>query len=310
MITTVTGPIPLPPAGVIDAHTHTWIEPLPNVSDNSPALNDPRIAWELADFRSAGGWAVVDCQPPGCGRAGDRMVALSQASGVKIVSVTGFHLRRYYPPNHWLWRAGFETARDFFLRELKQGLAECCAWERPPRAGLVKVACEASLDQSPLLLLEAATAAAIQTGAALAVHTEKGAQAEDIARQLSDWGLPLDQLILFHMDKRPDLALHQELAGQGILLEYDTFFRDKYAPQENLYPLLAQMVAGNFSHRIAIGSDMADSQMWSRLGGGPGLTGWFTHIIPQLERLGFSPQVIRQLTGANIAARLDDEQQA
>lgn len=305
MLMTVTGPLSLSDAGLVDAHNHVWIEPVAGGAADAPVLNSPEIVHELTDFRMAGGGTLVDCQPADCGRSGKRLVWLSHASGVKIIAVTGFHRRRYYPPDHWLWQASPEAAREFFISELNTGLTECRGQPDPPKAGLVKIACEASLEASPVGLMQAAASAAVEVGAALAVHTEKGAQAERIARQLNDWGLPFSRLILFHMDKRPDWALHQDLAQQGILLEYDTFYREKYAPQENAWPLLEKMVAHGWLSQVAIGTDMAEPQMWARLGGAPGLLGWFQHILPAMQRRGFGEEVIRRLTGANIAARLE-----
>jgi len=304
MLMTVTGPLPVAQAGVVDAHNHAWIDPVPGGATDAPILNQAGIVEELVDYRKAGGGMLVDCQPAGCGRNGNRLRWLSETSGVKIVAVTGYHRRKYYPPDNWLFQADVESASQYFIGELNEGLLESQGQAVPPRAGLVKIACEATLEGSPQQLMKAAVTAAVKTGTALAVHTERGAQAEQITRWLVDRGMPPERLILFHMDKRPDLGLHCELSQQGILLEYDTFFREKYNPQVNAWPLLEGMVSQGWDTRVAIGTDLAEAQMWTRLGGGPGLTGLFKHIIPQMQVRRFEQETIRRLTGENIAARL------
>jgi predicted metal-dependent phosphotriesterase family hydrolase len=88
------------------------------------------------------------------------------------------------------------------------------------------------------------------------------------------------------------------------MLEYDTFYRPKYQPEKNVWPLLVQMVEAGLDDRVAIATDMAESEMWARMGEGPGLTGMFSHIIPRLESLELEPITIDKLVGGNIVARL------
>jgi hypothetical protein len=48
-----------------------------------------------------------------------------------------------------------------------------------------------------------------------------------------------------HVDKRPDVGLHRELARAGVLLGYDTFGRPKYNPDQGVWQLIPALVAGN-----------------------------------------------------------------
>jgi phosphotriesterase-related protein len=302
---TVNGPLALDEAGVTDAHSHAWIAPVAGAEPGSPVLFDQTaITAELIDFRQAGGGTLIDCQPGGCGRDGRMLVELSRASGVHIVACTGFHLKRYHPPGYWLWQAGVDEARAYFVSEIADGLRETLELAQPVRAGFIKIACEANLDDMPAAPLEAAALASLETGAAIEVHTERGAAAEKIVSLFVNRGLSPDRLIICHIDKRPDPGLHRALAEQGVLLEYDTFFRPKYRPEQHVWPLLEKMVAGGFERQVALATDLADAALWSRLGKGPGLAGLLTQIVPQLQDIGFKPATIKRLAGENIASRL------
>jgi len=302
---TVTGRVSPGELSIVDAHAHAWIAPVPGGSPGLPQLADlPAIQAELVDYRQVGGSALVDCQPGGCGRDGRALAQLSAASGVALIACTGFHLRKYYPPDAWLWQADVDRAQAAFVSELTQGLAETLDTAQPVQAGFVKIACEATIEATPAALVEAAAGAALETGSALLVHTERGLDAERIVAAMVARGLEAGRMILCHMDKRPDPGLHRALAQQGVLLEYDTFYRPKYEPERNAWPLLERMLAEGFEGRLAVGTDMAHPSFWSRLGGGPGLTGLITRIIPRLQGLGCGPATIRRLTGANIAGRL------
>ena len=121
------------------------------------------------------------------------------------------------------------------------------------RAGFIKIALEAEWDQCPQNCIEAAAAAALQTHALMEIHTEKGALAERACTYFLSAGLSPHQLVFCHMDKRPDLGLHKALADTGVALEYDTFFRPKYDPAGNLWPLLERMVADGYADRCCAG---------------------------------------------------------
>ena len=119
-IQTVTCPIAVDEVRLADAHAHVWIEPPEGVaSEAALRLHDAEaIRAELNDFYSAGGTTLIDCQPGGCGRDGNRLAELARATGVHITASTGFHQQKYYPPEYWLWSASAEEAATYFVEEL------------------------------------------------------------------------------------------------------------------------------------------------------------------------------------------------
>jgi phosphotriesterase-related protein len=262
------------------------------------------MARELVEFRERGGGTLLDCQPQGCGRDGNQLLALSQASGVNLIACTGFHRKKYYSPDHWLWEAGAREIAEFFCAELRQGLVETRDSALPVRAGFIKIALEPTWAQCPQAALEATAEAASFSKALVEIHTEKGALAERACTYFMDHGLQPNQLVLCHMDKRPDAGLHQELARLGVLLEYDTFQRPKYKPAENVWPLLEKMVESGRADSVALATDLAEARLYHFLGGGPGLASLPGQIADELKQKGF-PEVARlQLLGGNIARRL------
>ena len=302
---TVQGPVPYEQLGITDAHNHLWIDPVPGSDPANPVLNqfDP-ILQELIEYRAKGGGSLLDCQPPGCGRDGNKLLALATASGVNVIACTGFHRRKYYSPDQWLWSAPAERICDFLCSELRQGLTETLSTSTVVRAGIIKIALEASWAECPHDALEGAAAAASESRTLMEVHTEKGILAEKACVYFLDRGLKPDQLVFCHMDKRPDLSLQKELARQGVLLEYDTFYRPKYNPSRNLWPLIEKMVAAGFADRIALATDMAEAELYHFLGGGPGLGSLPGEIQNQIRERGIPEAARKQMLGGNIARRL------
>jgi 5-phospho-D-xylono-1,4-lactonase len=302
---TVLGPADSLPDGIVDAHSHIWIEPIPGVHPDSPVLNQPnKICAELVEFKQAGGSVIVDCQPGGCGRNSNSLLWLAQNSGVAIICCSGFHRKHYYAPTDKFWSMTSQQMGNHFAMELSKGVSETLKSDNPVKAGFIKVAVEATLDETPLYALEAACQAANSIGCAIQVHTEKGAQAEGILKYLDKQNVALKKVILCHMDKRPDFGLHHELAQTGVLLEYDTFNRPKYIPHQNVWPLLIQMVAAGQDRSIAIASDLADFSSWKQVGGDPGLAGFPQKILTGLFQVGFDSTIINNLTRHNILEHL------
>lgn len=304
-IMTVLGPQTPGELGITDAHNHLWISEQDVLTKNAPVLNqEVQIQRELTDYKKAGGGTQLDCQPGGAGRDGNKLHQLSAASGVKIIACTGFHLRDYYPHNAKLWDLDGDQAADFFLDEINTGLDETRNAPSTVYPGFIKIAVRDSIDKSPVPLLKAAAFASRQSGYMIEMHTEKGINAEKFVDYFSDLNLPLDRMVICHIDKRPDPGLHRELAQAGCLLEYDTFFRPKYRPEENLWPLLLEMVKTGWGSSIACATDMADRAQWKTLGDGPGLAGFVNVIKKRLEAEIKDVSVVAKLLGENITDRL------
>ena len=139
----VAGPVDPGSLDVVDAHNHLWIDALDGVPLQSPHLTEyDAIRSELGEYMQAGGSAVVDCQPGGCGRNGSRLLQLSRDSGVSVIAATGFHRRRYYPPSWWIWDAPAQDIARYFIDEIRRGLKETLDLRETVRAGLIKCACE------------------------------------------------------------------------------------------------------------------------------------------------------------------------
>ncbi|HUE99375.1 MAG TPA: hypothetical protein VMN99_08970 [Anaerolineales bacterium] len=304
-VMTVQGPRPYESLGITDAHNHMWINAVPGADPGGPVLNqfDP-ILKELIEYREKGGGTLLDCQPVGCGRDANRLLTLSKASGVNLIACTGFHRKKYYSHDHWLWRADAQEICNFLCRELEQGLTETLNTPSAVRAGFIKIALESTWAECPHAALEGAAFAALKSKALIEIHTEKGALAEKICIYFMDLGLIPQQIVLCHMDKRPDAYLQRELARLGVLLEYDTFYRPKYSPSVNLWPLIEQMVGAGFSDRIALATDMAEAELYHFLGGGAGLACLPGDIQNQLTEKGFPEAARKQMLGGNITRRL------
>ena len=301
-VTTVLGPIAPETMGITDAHNHLWISSLEGVARGVPVLDRYElILEELEDYKKNGGSSQIDCQPGAAGRDANRLRELSISSGVNIVACTGFHLEAYYPDGNTLWRMDQDVAAEYFIGEIVSGLLETRDNDVPVFPGFIKVAVREDLENTPRHLLEAAVEASERSGLAIEMHTERGAGVENFLDFYSKKEFSLDRLIICHMDKRPDVGLHKELVQAGCMLEYDTFFRPKYLPDKNVWNLIPEMVNAGYHRSLVLATDLAESDLWAKIGGGPGLAGFVNKIMKRLETIIADGDIILDLMGANIA---------
>ena len=304
-IQTVLGPVSYETLGITDAHNHLWIEAIPGAVTGSPVLDQPGvILQELMRYHQAGGSTILDCQPGRCGRNANQLAVFSQKSGVTVIACTGFHRSIYYSPEEPFWSWPAEETAQYFIDELTCGLPETVSGPLLVRAGFIKIALEATLVETPAAAFEGAAYAAAQTRAVIEIHTEKGAAALEALAYFQEHSVQPGQMVLCHMDKRPDFGLHHELASAGVLLEYDTFYRPKYSPEQGVWPLIDRMVDAGQDSCLALATDMAEPGLYASLGRGPGLAGLPGDICARLRQRGINDSMIRRLTGGNIARRL------
>lgn len=311
-IQTVTGGVPVEAITLADGHEHVWINPAEGVSPEARIeLNDfERIRQELVGFKQAGGMLLVDCQPGDAGRDTRQLRRLSEATGVLITATTGTHQRKYYPPDSWQWQADADEAARYFVSELTEGTREALDARRDPaeampiRAAIIKIGYEGVIEGQTRVLMDAAASAARQTGASILLHTEMGRNVEALIPFFEQRGVPANRLYMCHVDKRPDLGLHRELARAGVLLGYDTFGRPKYDPDHGVWQLIPTLVADGLAHSIAVCLDFAFPAQWRSFGGEPGLTFLPTKILPRLQQIGLDAATIHRLTARNVAERL------
>jgi len=300
-VMTVTGPMTPSELGVTDAHSHLWVSPARGVVFDAPHVTDAAaVTRQLVAFRQGGGHTIIDCQPVSCGRDVARLLEFSTTCDIAVVASTGFHLRRYYTGEESIpWKCSQEQASELFIRELMIGTVETVSSPHPVRAGLIKVACEDTIAESPVVLLEAAAEAALRTGIAIEVHTQRGADALRIFAFFEQRGVG-SRIILCHMDKRPDAGLHRELVQAGAVLEYDTFLRPQYSPEKYVWPLVEIMANKGLTESVCVGTDMVND-MWNQ---GTSLADCFASVRERLVQMGLTEQQIAGMTGRNVTRRL------
>ena len=263
---------------------------------------------ELKAYAAAGGKAVVDAQPVGCGRMASEMRQISEASGINIVASTGFHKLVFYPEGHWIFSASEEELARLYTRELLEGMYEDGDDARPVletkiKAGQIKTAFDTEgLTPRYEKLFRAAAASQRKTGAPLMIHVENGTDPRPLFDLLKSEGVPENRMIFCHMDRAcAKLSWHKSFAQAGCFLEYDTIGRPKYHSDKRECEIISEMIRSGFADRLLLSLDTTRSRLGA-YGGDIDLCYMIRTFLPLLREAGVKEKDIRKLTVDNPAA--------
>ncbi|MGA5817351.1 phosphotriesterase family protein [Kitasatospora sp. NPDC094028] len=300
-VRTVLGDVDPAELGTTDSHDHLFIRSplLPGQE-----LDDPAAAEEvLRAFAAAGGRTLVQWTPYGMGRGADSLATLSRATGVHLVAATGAHQAAHYgrdalPMAVDPESTGHPDLVERFVAELTTGLPGA---PRGVRAGLIKIASDAGPTTAYTRRVHAAAAEAHHaTGAPIAVHLEADGDPHEILDRLHGrHGVRPDRIVLGHLTRLPDPALHRSLAAEGVHLALDSPSRAGHPADHQAFDLIADLVDAGHAGRLLLGADTTTRT--ARQAGGPARL--LTDLAPRLAH-SFGPELPELLLTANPAAAL------
>lgn len=308
-IVTVKGEIEPGQLGVCQSHEHLLLRKGQSYLVN-PALfmDEPeKSAKEAAEYMAAGGRALVEAQPVGCGRMAEGLVWIAEQTGLSVIASTGFHKMTFYPEGHWIGRKSRDELRKIFVEELLLGMYGDGDEKEPrhrtaARAGQIKTALDTEgLTPRYRRLFLAAADAAVETGAPLMVHVENGTDPRELLKLLLRAGVPGEQMIFCHMDRAcHDLEIHEEVAGSGAYLEYDTIGRFKYHSDEQEVHIIRHMLEAGLGEQLLLSLDTTRQRL-EAYGGQIGLTYLLKEFLPLLWKCGVTKEAAGRMLRENPA---------
>ena len=277
VIRTVLGDIDPASLGPTDYHEHLF--------QRTPLLPGDDLDDEAASgagaalLHAAGAAAMVDATPIGLGRRPAETAAISQATGLTVVHVTGVHRGAHYPPDSDVPAASVDELVEMLGSDLLHGMDST-----PVRAGVVKVGVSLwEFTDFERRALHAAGSLGGRWGVPVMVHLESGSAAHEVLDVLAGAGCPPDRVALAHADRNPDPGLHGELAARGAYLGYDGAARHQRWPDSVLSDCLRSVVEAGHGDRLLLGGDVARRRRYVSYGGMPGLAYLFDRFVPRVR---------------------------
>jgi phosphotriesterase-related protein len=298
VIETVTGPVRADTLGLTLMHEHVLVDFI-GASQVSRARYDADVVFRtvlpyLQQVRQLGCDALVECTPAYLGRDPQLLKRLSEASGVRILSNTGYYgaAKDKHVPSF----AFTETAEKLaarWIREAERGLDDTSI-----KPAFMKI----GVDEAPLSAIDAklVRAAAIThraTGLPIASHTATGAAAMAELDLLDAAAVPSSAFIWVHAQSERDDSFHDRAARRGAWVEFDGISPASLARHLDL---VQRMKTQGLLDRVLVSHDAG----WYHVGepGGGQFRPYstlFTDFIPGLKSAGFSDAEVHRLLVEN-----------
>lgn len=312
IVRTVLGDIDSAALGVGYAHEHLVLDsPLIAAAYPHILLDDVEAAVaEVGAAARTGVHAMVDAMPCSAGRDAVRLAEISTRTGVHIVAATGLHHERYYGPRHWTTAVPAETLARLFIDDIVEGVDRFdytgpIIERTAHRAGIIKVATGGgALTARDRKLFEAAARAHRATGAPILTHCEHGHGGMEQIAAFAEFGVDAEALLLSHIDKVTDPGYHRDMAHAGAWLVYDQALRQADRERCDTTTLLAMHAVDGTLDRVLLATDGARRDLWTSLGGAPGLAWLHSGLIPQLHEAGLDTAQVETVFVDNPARAL------
>lgn len=300
---TVNGPIDPSAMGTVLTHEHLLVDFIGADSTGYHRWDKDTVLHVMLPYLEAckarGVQSFVECTPAFLGRDPELLRMLSEASGLHILTNTGYYGAR---KNQFIPEAIFslspEELASIWIAEFNEGIEESGI-----RPGFIKIGVDRNetLSEEHQLLIRAAAIAHQETGLVIASHTGPDAPAMEQLAILQKAGVSPSAFIWVHAHSG-SLEGNMEAARLGAWVSLDNYkaSRDQgagkaYNTAWYLERLLALRDAGLLD-QVLLSHDAG----WYRpgeAGGGRirGYTDLFTSLLPGLRENGFSSQEIDQL---------------
>jgi predicted metal-dependent phosphotriesterase family hydrolase len=297
-VMTVTGPIDAQRLGLTLMHEHVMVDFIGAGKVSRDRYNSDEVFGialpHLKRIRELGCRTFVDCTPNWLGRDAALLQRLSKASGLQIVTNTGYYGARSHQflPAH-VERETSEQIAARWIAEFKDGIDGTTI-----KPGFIKIGVDAGpLSQLNAKIVSAAAITHLQTGLTIGAHTGDGAAAMQELDLIEKGGVSPGAFIWIHAQSEKNSELCVAAARRGCWVEFDGV--NSGSIERHVTLVKAMREAGKLD-RVLISQDSG----WYHVGeaGGGNYRGYdvlFTGFVPALRSAGFTATQIDQLLISN-----------
>ena len=260
-VETVRGPVDVSALGRTLMHEHVFVMQ-PEALENFGHVwgsrywdEDVRVAdavEKLRAVRAAGIETVVDATAYGLGRYIPRLQRINAEVDVNLIVATGVYAFLELP--NFLGYRSVDAIAELFVREIREGIDDTGV-----KAAFIKCAVERHgiVGDIPRVLA-AVSAAAVETGAPVMVHTNAAAGTGLPALEaLTSAGVEPARIVIAHAGDSNDLPYLRAIADTGAWLGCDRFNIAHFNPDERRVETLVKLLEEGYGDRVHLSHDAA-----------------------------------------------------
>lgn len=255
---------------------------------------------EAGAFKAAGGSTIIDVTTKGLGRDPERLLQLSQQSGLNIVMGTGWY-REGWRPVDFNGMSIDELAANM-VTEIVEGVGP-----EQLHAGVIgeipAMDITTGPDSNDTQQVRAAARASIKTGAAISLHqwVGDGTTLMNTLDILAAEGADLSRVIVGHVggDAPDQMAILTAALERGVTLEFDLLgtaflLEDKVNDIRGAVDAVTMLIEAGFANQILLSQDVCTKTQLKAYGGN-GYDYILKEVVPYLKSAGVAEKDINQL---------------
>ncbi len=254
------------------------------------------VAPWFIEAKKAGVKSIVECTPAFLGRDARLLKMLSDKTGVKLITNTGYYgaVQNKYLPR-WAFTESAEQLAARWIDDFEYGIDGTNV-----RPGFIKISVDADaagLSDLHKKIVRAAAITHLKTGLTIYSHTGPAAAAFEEIEILKKEKVHPSALVWVHAQAEKDMSQYVKAAKMGTWVSLDNVNTSDISRYVEALTLLKE---NGLLDRVLISHDAGYYRPGEKNGGEfTGYTAIFTHLIPALTEKGFTKRDIRRLLDKN-----------
>jgi predicted metal-dependent phosphotriesterase family hydrolase len=297
-VMTVKGPVSADKIGFTLSHEHIMVDFIGAADVSKSRYNQDEVYNKaltlILEAKNKGVATIMECTPSYLGRDVQLLKRLSEASGINLISNTGYYgaAKEKYIPSH-AYKESSRQIADRWIDEWKNGIEGSGI-----RPGFIK----SGVDDFPLStvqkkLVEAAAITHLETGLTIGIHTGDGKAALEEMKIISTTGADPSAWIWIHAQNEADRTYHLQVAEKGGWVSFDGFNKEKTA---EYLQFLNDMKQATLLSKVLVSQDAG----WYHVGeaGGGNYRGYNDipdYLVPAMKANGFSDTDLKLVFSTN-----------
>jgi len=243
---------------------------------------------EFQDLYTHGVRRIVDVTADGMGRNTAYVNEIAEKSGIQIVHSTGFYKEPFLPER--VYDQTVQEMADWMIGEIRNGID---GGFKPGMIGEIGTS-KNTMTPTEKKVFDASVIAARETGLPIYTHTTLGTYAIEQAAYFAETGLPMDRIVLGHIDLSGDLDYIRRVLDSGISIGFDTVGKNNYFPDAKRVEFLLALEAEDRLDQIVLSEDLT-RKSHLKFKGGIGYCYLFETFIPMLKAAGFKQESLDKM---------------
>ena len=231
---------------------------------------------------------VVDVTADGMGRTPEYVSNVEKETGIRIVHSTGFYKEPFLPER--VYGQTVQELADWMIGEIRNGID---GGVKPGMIGEIGTS-KNTMTETEKKVFDASVIAARETGLPIYTHTTLGTYAPEQAAYFKATGLPMDRIVLGHLDLSGDLDYIRRVLDTGISIGFDTVGKNNYFPDAKRVEFLLALEAEGRLDQIVLSEDLT-RKSHLKYKGGIGYGYLFETFIPMVKTTGLKQESLDKM---------------